>query len=95
MDKPAVGKTIVFGCRFDTDNPQAAKISFPGSSIPVRILERTFHCLFGRSVIVASCAPISFGKLQNFRPSPAFFRSSRYSGHFLFSLRHGIIKQKK
>jgi hypothetical protein len=47
MDETAVGKVIIFGCRFDTDNPKTSKISFPGSSIPVRILERTFHRLFG------------------------------------------------
>jgi hypothetical protein len=47
MDETAVGKAIIFGCRFDADDPKASKISFPGSSIPVGILESTFHRLFG------------------------------------------------
>jgi hypothetical protein len=47
MDETAVGKAIIFCCSFDTDDPKASKISFPGSSIPVGILERTFYRLFG------------------------------------------------
>jgi hypothetical protein len=59
MDETAVGKAIIFGSRFDSDDPKASKISFPSPSIPVRILERTLHGLFGGPVIVASRSPIA------------------------------------
>jgi hypothetical protein len=62
MDKTAVGKAVIFGCRLDTDDPKTSKIPLPGSSIPVRILERTLNSLFGRPVIVASRPPIAFGQ---------------------------------
>jgi hypothetical protein len=62
MNETAVGKAVIFGSRLDTDDPKTSKIPLPGPSIPVRILERTLHSLFGCPVVMASCSPVAFGQ---------------------------------